>query len=290
MQSSRRLRLGVSCLAFIGLMAAAALLLSQSARAQQQQRLDLIVHPEFTAETATAVYQPLLRYLRAETGLNFRLVTPRDYRDYWRMLQSGETHHIAIDHPHIAAYRIRRFGYEPLVRADEPTRFMLITSAMADTPEQITDEVISTMPSPSLGYAILTRIYPNPLQQPTFTSEALSWRDAVEIVFAGEAAAAIVPDWLAERYPNLYPIYESAQLPGTTLTTSPEVDQDVRTRLADALLKMHENPDLREVQVELNVERFEPARRGEYAAIDEYLAHAFGYRREISDFPPIEPD
>jgi ABC-type phosphate/phosphonate transport system substrate-binding protein len=274
--------------ALFGFIATAVAALPSTAYAQQTT-LELVVHPEFNVQTAGAVYTPLIQYLHETTDLRFELITPRDYRDYWRMLQTGELAQVAIDHPHIAAYRMRLHGFDPLVRANEPTKFLLITNLMADTPEELADAAVSTMPSPSLGYAVLNNLYPNPLRQPTFVSEALSWRDAIEIVFGGDAQAAMVPDWLARRYPNLYPVYESDAMPGTTLTVSPEVSEEARTQLAEALLSFHENPALREVQVELNVEQFEPARRSEYAGVDELLSHAFGYRQSMEGVPPIEP-
>jgi len=252
------------------------------------QTMSMVVHPEFTADRAQGVYKPLRNYLEETTGFRIKLVTPRDYRVYWRKLKAGEKFDIAIDAPHLAAYRIRRFKYRPLVRAKSPTRFELITDMSVNSPDGLDDSRVVTMPSPSMGYALLTHLYKNPLQQPVVVSEALSWRDAVEIIFSGEAQGAMIPEWLAKRYPQLHSVYRSKVYPGTSITTHPDVSDKVRDTLRETLLHLHEVPTLRQVEVELNVERFEAASRSEYRGLSNLLNYTFGYKKDMVGVPSIK--
>jgi len=251
------------------------------------RELTMVVHPEFTADRAQGVYKPLRNYLRKSTGLSIRLVTPRDYRSYWRKLKSGQKFDIAIDAPHLAAYRIRRFHYRPLVRAQAPTRFELITNLAVTSPSELDDSRVVTMPSPSMGYALLTHLYTNPLQQPVVLSEALSWRDAVEIIFSGEVQGAMIPDWLAKRYPQLHAVHRSKAYPGTSITTQANLGEDTRKALREALLHLHEVPSLREVEVELNVEKFIASKRRDYRGLDKLLDYTFGYERDMKGIPKL---
>ena len=71
-----------------------------------------------------------------------------------------------------------------------------------------------------LGFALLLEYFPTPMQQPDLRSLATSWRDTVEIVFAGEADAAMVPTWLRDQYPNLIPVITTREFPGPAVSAS----------------------------------------------------------------------
>jgi hypothetical protein len=142
--------------------------------------------------------------LRGATGLDLRLATVRNFHRYWLEARRDSAAPLIIEDSHMAAWRMNNHGYTPLVTTERPVTFSLLASnaSMEPTLDEFIGKRVSTLPSPSLGYLILTDWYDNPLQQPVVLSNATSWLDAVEIVFSMEADAAVVPRAIAERVPQ----------------------------------------------------------------------------------------
>lgn len=133
------------------------------------------------------------------------------------------------------------------------------------------------MPSPSLGFALLAEMFKNPVAQPDIRSEAASWKDGVEMVFAGEADAAMVQTYISDQYPNLVVVQRTRDFPGRALTAAPSVPTEVKQAVKDAMLKLHEDQSVYEVLVELGASKFEPATATEYAGSEQMLKGFFGY-------------
>lgn len=245
------------------------------------------VEPSFPPDRAAEIYQPLMDYLAKATGHNFRLATSRNYHFYWRDMRANAPVDFSLDEPHFADYRIQRQGFEPLARTAEPTVYALV--AQPDYAERGLDGLVGyrvvSMPSPSLGFVLLARMYRNPLAQPEIKSEASSWREGVDIVFAGEGEGAIVPVRIAEMYPNLVEVRRTEPLPGAAVLAGPNVDPVVKDAVRTALLTLHEDESLYEVLVEVGATRFEAATPAEYAGSQDLLRGVFGYRPPSEEAP-----
>jgi hypothetical protein len=262
--------------AFAGVLWLGCALLSTAFAADYRVTLE----PSYTQERSAQVYQPLLDYLGRETGHRFLPVTPRNYQFHWRdMRQNAETDFV-LEEAHFTDYRAQRFNFRPLARLVEPTSYSLV--AMPELAEQGMDALIGkrliTMTSPSLGYALLSEMFTNPLSQPDIRSEAASWRDGVEMIFGDEADAAMVPRFIAQLYPNLMEMATTREFPGMAFSASPNVPEDVANAVRDALLKLHETPEGQEVLVEIGSRSFEPASADQYRGSEQMLRGFFGYR------------
>lgn len=242
-------------------------------------QLELLVHPNFSPERASQVYQPLVNYLAGATGYEIRMVTARNFHRYWLEARRGMAPQLVLEDAHMAAWRMAHQGYQPLVTTADPMTFSLLTSGpyADDALGEFVGRRISSLPAPSLGYVILAEWFDNPMQQPLIESNATSWLDAVEIIFSGEAEAAMVPANLVARYPNLYPVAESREFPGLTLSASADVGEAVRAALTDALLELHDNPDHYAALHELDIEAFAAADPGEYVGLERWLGSVFGF-------------
>lgn len=240
------------------------------------------VEPSFPPDQAAEVYQPLLDYLAQATGYGFELRVPANYHALWREMRLDSAVDFAFEEAHFTDYRAKRYGFAPLARTIEPTRFSLI--AMPHVAEEGAGGLIGyrvvSMPSPSLGSAVLAEVYPNPIAQPEIESSAASWRDGVEMVFADEAAAAMVPDYIAELYPNLVPISQSVAFPGRAFSAAPTVPQDVRTAVREALLALDQQDDLYVLLAELGISGFTPTDAAEYEGNDTMLRGFFGFQAD----------
>ncbi|GAB4197294.1 MAG: hypothetical protein Tsb002_31290 [Wenzhouxiangellaceae bacterium] len=240
--------------------------------------LSLLVHPTYIPDQSEAVHQPLANYLSRILEREIILITPRDFHKYWQEARSGVIYDMVLEDSHMAAYRLQRGGYQPLVRADNPMTFMLLSNDPRVTEaSDLIGQRISTMSSPSLGYQLLARWFPNPMAQPQIMSTARSWTDSVEMVFAAEADATVAPGWLGERYPNLAPVAESEPFPGITLSVANRVSPTLRGDLREALLALDENSEDYNVLNELFIDRFVSAEVEAYSGLDELLKTLFDY-------------
>lgn len=240
----------------------------------------LMVEPAYTPDQAAEVYKPLIDYLATATSHKVTLVTPRNYHFFWRDVRQNVPVELMFTEAHITDYRIKRFGVEPLVRTAEKSSYTLLGSDQLQNPtlNSLVGKSITTMPSPSLGSALLLELFPNPVSQPNILSNAASWRDGVEIVFAGEADAAIVPTYLKDQYPNLLPIRTTREFPGMAISASKDLDPQVKADIKIALLKLHENPDMYNVLNELAISQFQEATAAEYDGAELMLKGFYGYQ------------
>jgi len=238
--------------------------------------LQLLAHPVYPPERARQVFQPLVDYINDTTGLDLELVVDRNFHRYWINARNGEAPPLILEDAHMTSWRMINFDYQPLVTSSEPMSFSLLATGMeGESPGDFYGRPISTLPSPSLGFLVLGRWYPNPLQQPLIQSNATSWLDAVEMVFSGEATAAVAPQPLVERYPNLVAVETSQEFPGLTLSASPQVPDDIRQMLIDAMVRLHESPDHHAALFEIDIDRFVPADPADFNGLEDWFTGIF---------------
>lgn len=269
----------------LGLFLATAGMLTSLPAAAANYRL--AVEPAYPPEQAAEVYKPLIDYLNRSTGHRFQLSLARDYHAYWRDLRDNAPADFAFDEAHFVDFRIQFHDFTPIARTAEPTVYALI--AQPEYEDQgiraLIGHSVACMPAPSLGFALLSRMYnDNPLAQPSVRSEAASWRDGVQMIFAGEVDGAMVPAHVSEEFYNLPVLARTDPLPGRAFTASPNVPEDVVTAVAAALASLHEDPDLYDVLAELGATRFEPATAQEYAGHEQMLSGFYGYRKAVKSF------
>lgn len=240
----------------------------------------IAVEPTYTPDKQIEVYKPFIDYLNANSGHTFKLVTSRNFQFFWRDIKQSVPVDFMFAEAHFTDYQIKRANFEPLVRTLENTSFSVL--AMDEVAERGIKSLIGyrvvTMPAPSLGFALLTEIFPDPIRQPNVLSSGKSWRDGVEMVFADEADAAIVPTWLMQMYPNLASMRTTRELPGAAVSAGPNVDDAAKQAVRDTLLKLHEDPSAYEVLSELGITQFVPATRAEYDGNDKLLKAFYGYK------------
>lgn len=237
------------------------------------------VEPTYTAEKAQEVYKPLIDYLARSTGEKFKLVASRNYHSYWSELRADRGWSFVFDEAHFTDYRIKRQGYTPLVRTLENTSYALLSleEVPDNDPQGLVAKSITTMPAPSLAFALLLEIFPNPMQQPDIRTNPTSWKDTTDIVFAGEADAAMVPNWLYLQYPNLLPVSTTREFAGTAVSAHKDVPAEVQRKVKEALLALHEDEDMYLVISELGSTQFVEASAAEYAGAESMLKNFFGY-------------
>lgn len=253
--------------------------LSLAAAPANAETYSVSVEPSYPPAQAEEVYRPLLDYLGKATGHTFTLKVSRNYHLLWRDIRANAEIDFAFEEAHLTDYRASRFGFEPLARVAEATSYALL--AQPDVAERGLDGLVGyrviSMPSPSLGYALLGELYGNPVSQPDIQSTAASWRDGVEMIFSDEAEAAMVPSHIAQLYPNLATVQRTRSFPGSAFSAAATVPDEVKQAVRTALLSLHEDPELFDVLTELGASRFEPTSAAEYRGHERMLSGFFGY-------------
>ncbi len=245
----------------------------------QAEKLNLVVQPIHDPSRAEQVYRPLVDYLNRTTEHEITLKPARTFHHFWSGMRKADDYDLVFDDAHFTDYRIKRLNYVPLVKSADEMSFALLAGYGLDeeTLRGVVGRRLVTMPAPSLAFAVVNRWFPEPLQQPVVVSTARSWPDTVELVFAQEADAAMVPTWLSERYPNLAPIQASESFPGPAISASPKVSAQAQADIRDALLKLHEDESVYEALVEMNLSRFEPASAADFDGYHTWLSGFYGY-------------
>lgn len=264
------------------------LLLGLASVSASAAEFTVAVEPNYPSAQAQEIYAPLIQYLNKTTGHNFKLKTVNNYHAFWRDILAGSSTDFAFEEVSFADFRVQRQGFKPLVRVAEPTQFSLLVNpenAAAGTRGLLAGSIVS-MPSPSLGYLFLGELFPNPIAQPEIVSNAQTWKDGIDMVFAQEAMGAMVPVYIAEQYPNLVSVHLSRSLPGRTLSASGKVPADVRKAVADAMLRLQDNPAMIDVLTELGTTRFVPTTAADIAGNERMLRRVFGYPKSASAAKP----
>jgi hypothetical protein len=237
------------------------------------------IEPNYSQEQAAEVYGPFLNYLSTATKLKFELVTFKDYNTYWREMREQKGWDLTFDEAHFTDYRIQRMKFEPLVRTAEGGAYVLATSddVGAGNTDALLAEKLMTMSAPSLGYALLLEYYPNPMQQPDVRTNSASWNDTVDAIFAEEARGAMIPSSLMALYPNLVEVVRTREYAGPAISASPKLSADVKAKITEALLKMHENEDAFAALSELRMTQFVKATPADYSGAEKILRNFYGY-------------
>lgn len=251
----------------------------------------LSVEPNYPASQAQEIYKPLLAYLSKATGHKFTLKTVNNYHAYWRDILTNAPTDFTFEEAPYADFRVQHFGFTPLVRVSEDTQFSLIVSPenKAGGTNKLLSGTIVSMPSPSLSYLFLNELYPNPIAQPEISSSAQTWKDGVDIVFAQEALAAMVPQYIASQYPNLESVYVSRSLPGRSINAAKTVPADVRKAVSNAMLNLHKNANLIDVLTEIGTAQFVPASAAQIQGNERMLRRVFGYPKSSLKNPVAAP-
>lgn len=99
----------------------------------------------------------------------------------------------------------------------------------------------------------------------------------MQIVFDEDADAAMLPGWMAQRYPQLAPIETTDSYPGKAVSASPNVSAEDRQAVKQALLDLSESGHASDISFELNVDGFEEAQPEDFRGHMPLLENLYGF-------------
>ncbi len=253
----------------------------------------LTVEPTFPANQIREVYGPLLSYLNRTTGHQFTLRSPANYNQHWRELRAGTAADFVFEEGHFFDYRNKRNGFVGLARTVENSSFVIAVAdpeIAAEGQAGIVGRTVTSLGAPNLGYVLVFEDFENPLAQPEVRALSSKWSDGPDLVFAGDVDGTLLPAYLSAENPALTDIWRSPEIPGRVVSASPSIPQDVRDAVANALLRVHEDPDAFAVMHELRTQRFIRIAAADYDGLERLLANSFGYTPPVQAAPsPATP-
>lgn len=261
--------------------AAGLLLPGMNALARQDEIL-LAVQPVLTEQETRRVFQPLADFISMVTGKRCVIGTRPNFLAYWDTVRKGESYDLVLDEAHFTDYRVRKLGYEILVKAPDTVTYTLISrnnNPVVD-PAELVGRRIATLGMPSIGAARLTALFPNPLRQP-MPIEVESAGSGLELLLAGRVDAAILPTPVVNREMSrnkqIRVVMTTEPIPNVALSASPRLDPALRERIRRALLEADNNSAGREMLARVGFRRFDPATPAIYAGHANVLKEYWGF-------------
>ncbi|HAI59036.1 MAG TPA: hypothetical protein DCM32_04055 [Xanthomonadaceae bacterium] len=240
----------------------------------------LTVEPTFPAAQLREVYGPLLSYLERRTGHRFNVRAATGFNQHWRDLRAGAPAELVFEEGHFFDYRRQRSGFVALVRTQEDSAYAIAVAdpaIAAEGRDGIVGRTVASLGAPNLGDVLVFDEFRNPLAQPEMRPISSKWSDGPDLVFAGDVEATLLPAYLASENPALTEVWRSRTVPGRVLSASPQLPQEVRRTIAEAMRALHEDPEAFAVMNELRTERFVEVDVAAYAGLERLLVNSFGY-------------
>jgi len=239
----------------------------------------LVIEPTYPIDQGKQVYEPLRNWLSTKTGHEIEIIIDKNYYSYWRSANGSREPDFTYDAPHVAGFRSINKGYKAIATNIEELSFHLISLDLPAKDQSIsnflTNKKVVMLPSPSLGTIYFNQWFTDLFNTPKKDVTALSWQEAVDIVFEDSAQAAIVPNWLFNLYPNFASLSESDKIPGNTFMASPNLPDDVVELFQNALLTLIDDEAAYDVLVELNTEGFKKPEDIDYQDLVKLLPRVF---------------
>jgi hypothetical protein len=250
------------------------------------------VEPNYPAAQIREVYGPLVSYLNRSTGHRFTVRSAANFNEHWRELRSGAKTEFVFEEGHFFDYRRKRSGAIGVARTQENSAFVIAVAdpeIAAEGREGIVGRTVASLGAPNLAYVLVFDAFRNPLAQPEVRSVSSKWSDGPDLVFSGDVEGTLLPAYMASENPALTELWRSREVAGRVFSASPELPQDVRQKVSDALLKLHEDPEAYAVMTELRTERLVGVDAGAYDGLERLLVNSFGYVAPAAPAPAPAP-
>jgi len=235
------------------------------------EEITFVVQPVMQPQKTQASYQPLVDYLRKETGLKIKLVTEKNFLTYWLKMKKGK-YDLILDAAHFTDYRAKKLSYSVLAKIPDTVTFSLITHKdnLVLEANELVAKRLTTLPPPSMGASSLLRLFNNPTRQPIISS-AKSAQHAIESVQTGKSFAAFVPTPMLQNQTDINVITTTKPLPHMGFSASSKLNSQQQALIKKALLAAKQTPGGKKVLQHLKIAEFSDSNNEAYHGYEAYL-------------------
>lgn len=194
------------------------------------QSLALSAPPKLDVEASHSLYAPLAALLSSETGETIEYIHPGSWFEYQIDMRKGRFD-LMLDDAHFAAWRIKNLDHEPLVRAREQVRFVVIAArdGRVYSKEDLIGEPVCAASPPDLGTLGLLQVFEGFFQVPRVL-ETRDTLERIERLLAGDCTGAFLArhEYMHTEAINrvsqqLKIVTQSQPYPGLTLTAGGDI-------------------------------------------------------------------
>jgi phosphonate transport system substrate-binding protein len=244
------------------------------------------VHPLHNPQRLLEVFGPLTDLLSERTpDATFKLEASRNYAAYDEKLY-GRRFHFSLPNPYQTVRAVDK-GYEVIAKMGDDENFRGIILVRRDSGI----EKVSDLAGKAVSYPAPTALAATMMPQFFLHTHGVdvmnevdsryvgSQESSIMNVFLGETAAGSTwpPPWLAfsRERPQLADemrvAWETEPLINNGVVVLPEVPADVRERVRETLVHLHEGTRGREILARMELSRFEPADNQSYEVVRDFI-------------------
>lgn len=239
----------------------------------------LTAAPTESAAEQQALYGPIAAHLSEALGAKVVFRPAPNWLVYSKEMAAGR-HDIALDDPHLGAWRSQRLGHTPLLRTTSGVSFALVAAQDANigSVAQLVGRTVCALPEPSLATMQLMQQFKNPARQP-YIMEQPDWAGVTRAFTEGKCVGAVLPTAYVSRIKAARVIYRIAEFPGVTLSVGPRIDAATQMKIAQTLAR--DSAGIKATQAlrdRLQLGEFTFANTQDYAGLGDMLKNSLYYR------------
>ncbi|HUW98819.1 MAG TPA: PhnD/SsuA/transferrin family substrate-binding protein [Acidiferrobacter sp.] len=241
------------------------------------QPLVLAVQPILSERATAKAFTPLATYIGQVLGRPCVVATSPNFLAYWQTMRKAHGDAFILDAAHFTDYRITHLGYHLLVKEPGTVSYSLVarSSEMIFGPADLVGHRIASLGIPSMGAALLNRMFPDPSRRPIIVGAADASAE-LQLLMAKKVAAAMVPTPIVgqamARGTAIMVITTTDPIPNIAVSAAPWISAKERAQVRAALL--HAPPTLLHA---IGLPAFVAARAQEYSGQSRVLQEYWGY-------------
>ncbi len=265
---------GQNCIGRLASIIAFALL---SAAHCEAQVLKLAVQPILSERVTKGAFTPLAHYIGQTLGRPCQVATNPNFLAYWQMMRKPHEYAFMLNAAHFTDYSLKHLGYHVLVKEPGTVSYSLVarSSEMIFGPSDLIGQRIATLGIPSMGAALLSRMFPHATRQPLIVAVSDA-ADGLRLLKEHKVAAAMIPTPLVGLQMSqggaLTVVATSRSVPNVAISAAPWVPAAERARVRYALLRAPSS-----LFRAIGLPRFVAARANQYKGQEQILKQYWGY-------------
>jgi phosphonate transport system substrate-binding protein len=244
--------------------------------AQNKDTLTLSIQPTQSEERTREIFQPMADYISQLTGKKVELKTYPNFISFWSDTQKGGAYDIVFDAAHFIDYRNKNHDFTVIAKQPGIISISLIVpeDSIVFDPGELIGKSISSLGPPSVAAAEISKMYDNPLRQPTIV-EADNSQAVVEMMKEGKADAGMIPTPLVSGIMagegGINVVTTTDPVPSLAISVSPNISADDREKLAKGFLDADKTDAGKKMLEETSLNPFEKAANKDFFGYSEML-------------------
>ncbi len=217
-------------------------LLLPTSHSLQARELVMTAAPRETAAAGIKLYQPVADHFGKLLGVKVTYKHAGNWLRYQSDIRKMK-YDIVLDGPHLASWRIKYIGHQPLMKLPVSLQFHMVAKADnpgINTPEDLVFKPVCAIPPPNLTSIILLNRLNDPVREPVIHGVQGGMKQIYTELLEGKCFGGVLrTDFYDKKLSDeqkgkLKIIYTSPVLPGQVITVSDQISKEQRQALLES--------------------------------------------------------